>query len=81
MDCNCSDSYCWSKIPADAVVLRDSTGEIHTIRIQEKNWPAASATSSRKTRVITIDEWIRLCDNMRCSADGTAWVPYALNNK
>jgi NMD protein affecting ribosome stability and mRNA decay len=80
MDCNCSQEYCWSKIPQSAVVSRDEFNMPYKIRIQEKNWTVGPVLSSKKSVVITFHTWCKLCDDCM-EMNGTTWEAYVPDKK
>jgi len=79
MQCNCSNDYCWSKIPAGAVSSYDSDNLPAYINVIKKH--NTMFVPKRITKLIPYSEWIEICENMGCDKDGIRWVPFVPTKK
>ena len=71
MNCNCSNEYCHSKVPAEALIpIVDKCGE-YRVRIVE-----VTDRRVKAVKLISWDEWLGLCDELRFTPDGRQWEPY-----
>lgn len=75
MECNCSNNYCASKLPAGSVVKYDENKLPVSIRVIRKG---SSFMFKDEVKIISFDEWAAMCDNMGCDTDGVRWTPYVL---
>ena len=72
MPCNCSNKYCFDKVPEESIVRRD--GEPKYVHLKTRR-------PLNITQTISWEEWIVLCDNCRTDDNGWRWVPYVPDKK
>ena len=75
MECNCSNNFCASKLPAGCVIEYDECKQPVSIRVIKKT---SSFVFKSVTKIITYSEWEAICDNMGCDKNGDTWLPYVL---
>lgn len=71
MPCNCSNTYCFDKVPEESIVKIGNEPVAITIVDQY----------GMNKKTITWDEWIALADNLRYDKYGKEWIPYVGKNK
>ena len=76
MNCHCSEEYCWSKIPAEALIpVPFKCGEFYVRVVQ------VTSNIVKPVKIISMEEWQGLCDDCRFTADGRKWEPYVPKKK
>jgi len=75
MNCNCSNEYCWSKVPVEALIITDDCGKFRVRVVQD------TSNLVKHIKILEWDEWQGLCDDMRCTPDGRRWKPYVTQSK
>lgn len=66
MPCNCSNEYCFDKVPEESIIRLN--GEPAYVHLRTLNGPV--------TRAWPWDEWLVLSDNCRIDNNGWRWEPY-----
>lgn len=66
MPCNCSNEYCFDKVPEVSIVRRNGEPEyVHLVNVK----------MPKMKQTLSWTEWIVLCDNCRIDKVGWKWMP------
>jgi hypothetical protein len=65
MPCNCSNEYCYDKVPEESIIRRN--GEPAYIHLK---------VGTVATKAWRWEDWLVLCDNCRVDDNGWLWEPY-----
>jgi hypothetical protein len=72
MPCNCTNQYCFDKVPEESIVR--SNGEPAYVHVKNVKY-------NRMTQIMSWDEWVILCDNCRTDNFGCTWEPFVPRKK